>query len=202
MLTSLPLWLLVPVSLATLAANACSGAMVVYNGILSLHAILFRLRRIQVAYLFGALGLALGYFGLIVYNMAESILALCSVVTMLVTPWIVINILGYFRAGGRFDVEALQRFRNAAGSRYWYSRGYNVPAILAWVLAVVAGLPFAANSMFVGPGAAYFHGIDLSVVVSALVGALTYSIFGRTAPYPPGAGDAGPDVVPTAIIQS
>ena len=203
MVTSLPLWLLVPVSLATLAANACSGAMVVYNGILSLHAILFRLRRIQVAYLFGTLGLVLGYFGLIVYNMAESIMALCSVVTMLVTPWIVINILGFFRVAGRFDVEALQRFRNAAGSRYWYSRGYNIPAILAWVLAVIAGLPFAANSMFVGPGAAYFHGVDLSVVVSALVGALTYSVLGRTAPYPPGADNAGPgDGVPTALTQS
>jgi purine-cytosine permease-like protein len=192
MLPSLPLWLLVPVSLATLAANVCSGGMVVYNGILSLHAILFRLRRIQVAYLFGVLGLALGYFGLIVYNMSESIMALCSVVTMLVTPWIVINILGYFRARGRFDVEALQQFERPAGSRYWYHKGYNVAAILAWLLAVIAGLPFAANSVFTGPVATYLHGVDLSVVVSALVGALTYSFIERTAPHPPATGGREP----------
>jgi len=199
MVTSLPLLILIPVSLATLAANLCSGSMVVYNGILSLHAVLFHLRRIQVAYLFGALGLVLGYFGLIVYNMAESILALCSVVTMLVTPWIVINILGYFRSGGRFDVGALQSFADPSGGRYGYRRGFNLPAILAWALAVLVGLPFSANSLFVGPAAAYFHGVDLSVVVSALVGVLIYSVFGRVAPYPPAEADTDPAGAGTSL---
>jgi purine-cytosine permease-like protein len=182
MVTSLPLLLLVPVSLATLGANLCSGGMVVYNGILSLHAILYRVKRIHVAYLFGALGLALGYFGLIVYNMADSILALCSVVTTLVTPWIVINVLGYFRGGGEFDVAALHRFADPGNSRYGYSRGIAWPAVLAWSLAVICGLLFCANGLFVGPAAEYLHGVDLSVVVSAVVGALTYSSFGNVAP--------------------
>jgi len=76
-------------------------------------------------------------------------------------------------------------------------------ASVVYIVAVIAGLPFAANSVFVGPAAAYFHGVDLSVVVSALVGALTYSIFGRTAPCPPGTDNAAPDdVVPTVLRQS
>ncbi|HUA24883.1 MAG TPA: cytosine permease [Steroidobacteraceae bacterium] len=200
MVMSLPLVILLPVSLATLAANLCSGGMVVYNGILSLHAVLFRLRRTQVAYLFGALGLALGYFGLIVNNMADSILALCSVVTTLVTPWIVINILGYFRSGGRFDVVALQCFASPTDGRYSYTRGVNVPAVLAWALAVIVGLPFSANSLFVGPAAAYFHGVDLSVAVSALVGALTYSVFGRAAPYP--LAEAGTDAARAGAVPT
>jgi cytosine/uracil/thiamine/allantoin permease len=104
----------------------------------------------------------------------------------------VINIMGYFRSGGRLDVAALQCFANPSASRYGYRRGFNLPAILAWALAVLVGLPFSANSLFVGPAAAYFHGVDLSVVVSALVGVVIYSVFGRVAPYPSSEADTDP----------
>jgi purine-cytosine permease-like protein len=175
MMRSMPLWLMMPVSISGLGANIANGGMVVYNGILSLHAVLYRLKRAQVAYVFGALGLAIGYFGLIAYNMAESIMALCSIVTMLATPWVMITLLGYARDQGRFDAVALQMF-GTPGSRYWYHRGYNLAAVIAWFLAVACGLPFSDNSLFIGPLAPLLDGVDVSFIVSAIVGALVYAV--------------------------
>jgi cytosine/uracil/thiamine/allantoin permease len=183
MMQSLPVWLLVPVSVSGLGANIANGGMVVYNGILSLHAVLYKFKRVQVAYLFGALGLAIGYFGLIAYNMADSIMALCSIVTMLATPWVLITLLGYARAGGRFEARSLQLF-DSAGGRYWYFYGYNVAAVAAWCLAVCCGLPFSDNSLFTGPLAPLVGGVDISFIVSAIVGAALYLLLCAWAPRP------------------
>jgi purine-cytosine permease-like protein len=194
MMQSLPIWLLVPVSVSGLGANIANGGMVVYNGILSLHAVLYKLKRVQVAYLFGALGLAIGYFGLIAYNMADSIMALCSIVTMLATPWVLITLLGYARANGRFDAASLQLF-DASGGRYWYFHGYNVAAVSAWCLAVCCGLPFSANSLFVGPLASLFNGVDMSFIVSAIIGAACYLLLCAWAPRPVESGLLKEDVL-------
>jgi purine-cytosine permease-like protein len=181
MMQSLPVWLLVPVSLSGLGANIANGGMVVYNGILSLHAVLYKFKRVQVAYLFGALGLAIGYFGLIAYNMADSIMALCSVVTMLATPWVLITLLGYARVKGHFDTASLQLF-DAPGGKYWYFHGYNTASVAAWFLAVCCGLPFSNNSLFEGPLAPLLDGVDMSFIVSAIVGAAIYLFLCAWAP--------------------
>ena len=101
MMDNLPAALLIPVALIGLVGNLTNGAMVAYNGTLDLHAILWRMRRPQVGLIFGAIGLVVGYVGLVLFNLTDSILALCSVVTVLVTPWIMINIIGYRQHGGR-----------------------------------------------------------------------------------------------------
>jgi cytosine/uracil/thiamine/allantoin permease len=86
---------------------------------------------------------------------------------------VVITLIGYVRHRGRFDVGSLQLF-DTAGGRYWYVGGYNVAAVSAWFLAVACGLPFSDNSLFVGPFAPMLDNVDMSFVVSAIVGALCY----------------------------
>ncbi|MDT8873094.1 cytosine permease [Komagataeibacter rhaeticus] len=142
MVGSLPSILILPVTIIAVAANTCNGAMVVYNGVLNLNAILHKWRRVNVAYLFGTLGIALGYVGLVIMKMSDSIMALCSIVTMLVTPWITINIIGYFHARGWFDVPAIRSPGPVSGRSYWYVNGYNLPAVFAWVLGILFGMPF------------------------------------------------------------
>src|ERR1700710_2203634 len=63
MIDNLPAILLVPVVLIGLVGNLTNGAMVAYNGMLDLHAILWRMRRSQVGLVFGAGGLAVGCIG-------------------------------------------------------------------------------------------------------------------------------------------
>jgi purine-cytosine permease-like protein len=173
MVAVLPTALLLPVVLAGLIGNVTNAGLNAYNGTLDLHALLWRLRRVQVSFLFGGVGIALGWLGLVAFDMTSSTEALCSLVTVLVTPWIAINVLGYWRGGGRFAVADLQAFDGRRGA-YWYQGGYNLRAILAWVVGVVVGLLFAGTDIFTGPLANLADGVDLSFLSSAVVSSVLY----------------------------
>lgn len=180
MVANVPLALLVPVVLLGFVGNVSNGGMLVYNGMLDLHAILWRMRRAQVGVIFGLVGIAIGYVGLVVYSLADLIVALCSIVTILVTPWIMINIIGWFQHRGRFSTRDLQAFAGHADRGiYWYTGGFNGGAVLAWVVGVVVGLLFCTTSVFTGPLVAVAHGVDLSFISSAVVAAAVYLAIGR-----------------------
>lgn len=173
MVAVLPTAILAPVLLAGLIGNVTNAGLNAYNGTLDLHAILWRLPRVQVSFLFGALGILLGWLGLVVFDMTSSTEALCSLVTILVTPWVAINWLGYWQAGGRFALADLQAFAGRRGA-YWFQGGFNLRAILAWGVGVLVGLLFAGTDIFTGPLANLADGVDLSFASSALVSSLIY----------------------------
>ncbi|HEX4011542.1 MAG TPA: cytosine permease [Solirubrobacteraceae bacterium] len=165
--------LLVPIFLLSFFANCCNGSMCVYNGSLDLHAILWRLQRFQVGIVFGVVGLAAAYLGTVVFNAVNSINALVSIVTVLVTPWMMINIIGYFEQRGSFDHDQLQAF-GQRGSLYWYAGGFNLRAVLAWGVGLIVGLMFSNTSLMTGPLSSTASGVDLSFISSAVVGSLVY----------------------------
>jgi purine-cytosine permease-like protein len=175
MFDTMPHFLLLPVLAIGLIANASNGGMVIYNGMLDLQAILWRLKRPQVGILFSFIGLIVSYLGLIVYNLVDSILALCAIVTILVTPWIIINLIGFLRQGRQFLAADLQAFthRQQRG-RYWYQSGFNVPAMAAWLLSVLIGLLFSNTALYTGPLSQLADGIDLSFLSAAGIGAIFY----------------------------
>jgi purine-cytosine permease-like protein len=183
MLAFLPRALILPVVVIGLIGNAANGAMVVYNGMLDLQAILWRLSRAQVGVIFGVVGLVLAYLGLIVFSAANAILALCSIVTVLVTPWSIINIQGYLRRRGRFQPTALQAFgADGPASPYWYRAGFNPAAVIAWTIASVTGLLFSDTALFVGPLSEAAHGVDLSFLTAAILAAILYPSLSRAFP--------------------
>jgi purine-cytosine permease-like protein len=177
-----PHLLLLPIALVGLIGNVSNGGMVVYNGMLDLQAILWRLTRLQVGFIFSAIGIAIGYLGLIAFNLTASIVALCSIVTVLVTPWILIIAIGYFRHGRRFRARDLQAFAGSERGIYWYSAGVSIPAVVAWLVGVTVGLLFSDTSLFVGPLAASAGGVDLSFVAAAVVASFLYVLLDRIFP--------------------
>jgi purine-cytosine permease-like protein len=154
---------------------------VVYNGMLDLQAILWRLSRLQVGIIFSVIGLAVGYLGLIAFNLTNSILALCSIVTVLVSPWTVINVIGYLRHGQRFKADDLQAFTSPSGI-YWYRNGFNIPAIAAWLIAVTVGMLFSDTALFNGPFSQAANGVDLSFLSAAIMGGVLYTVLDRVLP--------------------
>jgi purine-cytosine permease-like protein len=175
--------LLIPVVALGFLGNATNGAMCVYNGTLDLQAILWRLGRLNVGLIFGVAGIAVAFLGVIVFDAVESINALVSIVTVLVTPWMAINIIGYLRCRGRFVPHHLQAFGAHTGV-YWYKGGVNPRAVFAWVAGVVVGLLFTNTSLLVGPLATSANGVELSFISAAVVGAVLYGLIGTSAPLP------------------
>ena len=160
-----------------------NGGMVVYNGMLDLQAILWRLPRVSVGFIFSAIGLIVAYIGLIVFNASSSILALCSIVSVLVTPWTVINVLGYLRHGRQFAPHELQRFGAGKESGlYWYRNGFNVAAVISWLVAILVGMMFSDTSLMVGPLSQLAKGVDLSFLSASIIGGVLYLVLDRLVP--------------------
>lgn len=91
--------------------------------------------------------------------------------------------IGFVRSRGQLDVDDLQVFNHGSrGGRYWYSRGWNINATAAWTLGSVAGVLSNSTESFTGPVAGWAHGIDLSVVSSAVTAAVLYLILERLRP--------------------
>lgn len=182
MFDDVPHVLILPVAAIGLVGNASNGGMIVYNGMLDLQAILWRLSRVQVGVIFSAIGLTIGYIGLIAFDLTNSIVALCSIVTVLVTPWILINVIGYVRHGKRFHAGDLQAFGAAHRGIYWYRNGFNVPAVTAWFVGTTVGLLFSDTALFVGPFATMAKGVDLSFLSAAITAALLYLLLDALLP--------------------
>jgi cytosine/uracil/thiamine/allantoin permease len=71
-------------------------------------------------------------------------------------------------------------------SRYWYSGGFRLPAVLGWAVAIVAGLLFtkastsATDVWFAGPLSDTWFGVNgLGWAISMVVSGLIYALFGR-----------------------
>jgi len=183
MIGFLPLWLVLPVTVLSFIANTANASMVVYNGILDLHAMLWRLKWVQVAAVFSTLGVGIACLGIVMADFTDRIDALCSIVTILVTPWMLINVIGYLQHRGRFDTQDLQDFTHRDGANiYWYEHGFSRRALIAWAISTTIGMVFCNTHLFVGPLATMSGGADLSFISSAAAGALLYLALGKTRP--------------------
>jgi purine-cytosine permease-like protein len=183
MIGFLPLWMVVPVTVLSFVANTSNASMVVYNGILDLHAMLWRLKWVQVAAAFSTLGIGIACLGIVMADFTDRIDALCSIVTILVTPWMMINVIGYVQHRGRFDTRDLQDFTHRDGANiYWYEHGFSTRALIAWAISTIIGMLFCNTHLFVGPLATLSGGADLSFISSAAAGGLLYLALGKARP--------------------
>lgn len=172
-----PIVFLVPLILIGSIGNIGNLGLAMYNSSLDLQAIFWRLKRVQVAGIMAVLTVALALLLIIGIGAQDTLSALVTVVIVLVTPWIAINLIGFFEHRGRFDVVALHEYTNPKG-RYWYMGGFSVRALIAWAVGVVIGLLFTANSLFTGTLAGEASGVDLSFTAGALAAALVYLLLG------------------------
>ena len=170
MVDLVPHALVAPVVVLGVLGNVGTGAIIVYNGMLDLHAVLWRFRRLSVGLVFSSLGVAIAFPALLVLDLARSIEAMCNLVGALVTPWIAVMIVDHLRARVPLMPVALQAFRRPGverGSPYWYAGGVNPRAVFAWAAGAATGLLTQALSP-----------LDVSVPVSAIVSAGVFAAFG------------------------
>jgi purine-cytosine permease-like protein len=164
-------------------ANIESAAMCVYNAALDLQAVFWRLTRAQLTFAISAIGLAGAYIGLIGFDAIKSIEAFATLMVVTCTPWMVIMTIGHLMRHGRYEPLDLQAFagRGTTGV-YWFTRGFNLRALVAWATAVAIGTLFTSTSIVTGPLTRHVSGIDLSFTSAAVVGGVLYYALARAFP--------------------
>ncbi|SFK98363.1 purine-cytosine permease family protein [Geodermatophilus ruber] len=210
-----PTWYVLPLLVIGLFGTVGQGSMAIYGTGLDTSSLFPRLSRVPATVIVSAAGLALVYLGSFVWNALPLVSTFISLLSIITAPWVAIMLIGYFRNRGEYTPEDLQVFtERRRGGRYWYSGGWNPVAMVAWSIAVVVGLLFSANSIYVGAWSQVAGGVDLSFISSLALGGLIYGVAVAVDPgvaavrrprpvdssHPPVPGSAG-DALPTPPLE-
>jgi len=163
-----PGWLgpvaLIAVVLGTLTANVLN----IYSGSLSSLVINIPLKRWMAAVMVGVLGGILAYIGHNSYYVGfQNFLFLLG---YWLAPWAAVVLVDYFFIfRGSYQTDTFYDPRRVLQPGFW-----------AWVLAIIASVPFFNQTLYVGPFAEHFPQFgDLSYYVGFLVAGVLYWVLAR-----------------------
>jgi purine-cytosine permease-like protein len=136
------------------------------------------LRRVHTTLITSALAVALLYIGVFVVDAVDSITAMTLVLNGFAAPWVAINVAGFLVARrGQYDAVDLQVFNlGRKGGRYWFTRGWNLRAVIPWAAGSVFGVLAVDTSLYSGPLADIAHGVDVSLVGSSAIAVAGYLV--------------------------
>ncbi|MFJ2827199.1 cytosine permease [Streptomyces sp. NPDC087263] len=175
LVTASPTWYLVPLLLAASAGSVGNAGLMLYSMGLDLDAILPRASRAHATLAVAAVATACVFAGHYASSAQDAMTSFVLLLTAIGTPWAVITLIGFARCRGVYDPDALQVFnRRSRGGIYWYRRGWNVQAVVAWALGAVVGLLAVSLPSYEGPLLALTGGVDCGFLLSGSVGGVVY----------------------------
>jgi purine-cytosine permease-like protein len=180
-----PSWYIVGVLLIGLIGSYAQGSLCLYGTGLDFSSLVPRLKRVPATITISLISFALVFVGRFVWNAVNSVSAFVILLVVVLTPWVVINLIGFVQRRGRYDVVDLQVFNSGGrGGLYWFTAGWNLRAIGAFVPSMVVGLMFVNTSLYSGPLANAANGIDLSLISGAVLAAVLYLLLTAVFPEP------------------
>jgi purine-cytosine permease-like protein len=173
-----PAWYVLPIVVISLLGGLSQGVLCVYASGLDLEGLTPRLKRTQTTVITAAVAIALLYLGVFVFNAVDSVTAMTVALNAIITPWVAILAIGALRNRRMpYDTTDLQAFAHGRrGGRYWFAGGWNIPAVLAWVVGASFGILAVNTALYVGPLANIAGGVDLSTLGSGLLAGVIYAV--------------------------
>lgn len=169
-----PAWYVLPIVVISLFGGMSQGVLCIYASGLDLEGLAPRLKRTQTTIITAAVAIALLYIGVFVFDAVDSVTAMTVALNAVITPWVAILAIGALRTKS-YDPVDIQAFANGRrGGRYWYTGGWNLPAVVAWTVGATFGILTVNTTLYVGPLAEIAGGVDLSTVGSAALAGLIY----------------------------
>lgn len=179
-----PAWYVLPIALLALVGGLGQGVLTLYAAGLDLETFVPRFSRVHTTALTAAAATVLLYVGVFVLDAVDSITAATVVLTAVAAPWAMVVAIGSLRCRATgYDPHDLQAYaQRRHGGRYWFSAGWNLPAVVAWLAGSVFGLLSVHTQLYSGPLADSFQGVDLSAVGPMLITAVVYGLAIRFTP--------------------
>jgi len=170
-----PAWYLLPILLNGLVGSCGQASISLYSTGLDLDAVFPRLSRVGCTALMTVACLALVYLGAFAWDAEDSVIAFALLLTAVATPWMGVTLVGFALDRGRYRPLDLQVFNERRqGGAYWFTRGWNARAVVAWACGSIVGLLCSATTIYTGPLANVAGGVDLSFVAGMVTGSLVY----------------------------
>lgn len=161
------------VILNTVALNG----MTTYTSSMALQAIGVPLRRIPAAIVVGVIGTALTIYLTLSTTFLSAVNLILQFLIVVAAPVMAIFVVDVLLRRNRYD--GLDLFDDRPGGRYWYSGGWGVPGIVAFVVGIIASALCLSTDVWTGPIAEALGYIDLSVPVGVIVAGGLYAAMSR-----------------------
>lgn len=143
------------------------AATTLYSGGLDLHTAVPRLSRAQATVAISVVSVALVYLGSFVWEAFDAITAASLVLLAVIAPWAAIVGIGFLRSRGEYRLDDLQvGNRGERGGAYWFTRGWNWRALVAWAGGSIFGVLAVQSRAYTGPLADIADHVDVSFVGS------------------------------------
>ena len=174
LVTASPAWYVLPIVVISLFGGMSQGVLCIYASGLDLEGLAPRLKRTQTTIITAAVAIGLLYIGVFVFDAVDSVTAMTIALNAVITPWVAILAIGALRTK-TYDPVDLQAFAHGRrGGQYWFTGGWNLPAVIAWTVGATFGLLTVNTTLYVGPLADIAGGVDLSTIGSAALAGLIY----------------------------
>jgi purine-cytosine permease-like protein len=190
-----PTWFLLGLILLGLFGSLTQSIFALYGAGLGLQSLGWKLNRVITTAITSIVGLILVLLALLVYDLTALINAFVTLMIVGISPWVTIILVDLYLSKGKYSASDLFA-KN--GGRYWYSNGFNIPAVTAWIIAVAIGVMFTNAGLLRGPFADLAGGVDLSFLSSALVGSVLYYVLSFRRGRPVGTAPKQEAAVPAA----
>jgi purine-cytosine permease-like protein len=206
-----PVWFLTPLLALAVLSGMATGSASLYGTGLDFSSVVPRLSRPRATLLIGSVACVLVFAGRFYFSLFGALSTCISLIIVTTTPWMVVMMLGFVVRRGFYIPAALQVFnRGQVGGPYWYSRGWNVPGVSAWLLSAALALTTVnIPDHFVGWLGSLAGGIDISLLVALILPTILYPVILYLFPDPVGVyGPEGPRFMPavdrdlTPIVDS
>ncbi|MBC7517638.1 MAG: cytosine permease [Microbacteriaceae bacterium] len=171
-----PIWYAVLLMVVAFIGGLSTGTTSLYGTGLDFSSVFPRFSRVQATIGIGIVAFLFILTGRIFFDLLGAVNAFVGAIIVTTTPWMVIMTIGYIVRRGSFNSRDLQVFnRGEIGGVYWFANGVNWRGMVAWIASAAIGLLFANYPpIIVGPFINAGGGIDLSLAVAVISGAVLY----------------------------
>lgn len=182
---NVPFWFLFFTLYLAFVPGTAQAVINIYNMGLDFSSIVPKLSRVQATIYLSIVSTIMVFIGAFFQQLSLIVSSYLAILIVLVAPWIIINLIGYFNNRGYYDPQALQVFnRGLIGGIYWSYKGLNFRAFGAWAVAIIVGLLFTNTGWYVGPGAQALGGVDIGFVLAVVIAGVLYALLLKIYPEP------------------
>jgi purine-cytosine permease-like protein len=170
-------WYFVVFMVVVVIGSMMNNVVGIYSGGLQLLALGLKIDRWKTIPLDGVLATGASVYAVFFHDFTSSMIQFLSLYIIWLAPWCAIYITDMWMRRNRYNSDELVRER---GGQYWFRNGYNVGALVAWVLgAIAAGLTLNTTlwSSFVVTH--LIGGADVSIPAGMLVAGVSYYLLNR-----------------------
>lgn len=174
-----PTWFLLPVCIIAILGGLATGTGCLYGTGLDMSSVFPNLlSRVRATVLIGIFAICLIFAGRFVASVIQGVTTFSVLIVTCTSPWMMIMVIGLIKRRGKYDPDDLQVYtRGLKGGRYWFHHGWNWRAMSAWVPSAIIGITFVnIPDQFVGPLGNLFDGVDVSLLVTLGLSAVSYLI--------------------------